>query len=116
VNARRDESLRVRDILEAIEKIERRTVGIQDLRTADEGIQVWVMYHIQVIGEAARATRAEVRNRYPEVDWAAVIGMRHRLVHDYFDIDLDIVGEVIAKDLPVLKKQIQAVIEDMEGR
>jgi uncharacterized protein with HEPN domain len=71
--------------------------------------QVWVVRHLQIIGEAASRISVNTQMRFPEVPWGKMIGMRHVLVHGYFEIDLEIVWSVIEKDLPSLKEQIKSV-------
>ena len=71
--------------------------------------QVWLVRHLQIIGEAASRISSNTQIRFPEVPWGKMIGMRHVLVHGYFEIDLEIVWSVIEKDLPLLKEQIQLV-------
>ena len=80
---------RLEDILEAIERIERYAEKGRNIFEADELIQTWFIHHIQVIGEGARRLSQELRNRYPEIPWSAIIGMRNIVVHDYFGIDLE---------------------------
>ena len=79
----------------------------------DEMLQVWVVRHLQIIGEAASRVSAEAQNRFSEIPWGKMIGMRHVLVHGYFEIDLDIVWSVIEHDLGPLKGQIQAALQDI---
>ena len=65
--------------------------------------------------EVARALPESIKGRAPEVPWAKIIGMRHILVHDYFGIDTDIVWDVVERDLPRLKRQLEdllAVIQE----
>ena len=76
--------------------------------------QVWVVYHLQVLGEAARKLSSTIRAQYPEVPWTQIIGMRNILVHDYFGIDRDVVWAVVERDLPRLKPQITAILRDLE--
>jgi len=106
---RRDEQ-RLRDILDAIDRIERAATRGRAAFDADELVQVWMIHHIGVIGEAARGLTAPLRERHPEIPWAAIVGMRHVLVHDYFGIDLDEVWSVVERDLPILKGQIEAIL------
>lgn len=68
--------------------------------------------HIQIIGEASNALPVDVRVRYPDVPWREIIGMRHILVHNYFDVDLDIVWATIVRDLPQLKQFVQMMLEE----
>ena len=108
----RSDQERLEDILEAIEKIERYIPrGIQAFE-ADEMLQVWVVRHLHIIGEAASRVTLETQNRFPGIPWGKMIGMRHVLVHGYFEIDLDIVWSVIENDIGPLKEQIQAAIQN----
>jgi uncharacterized protein with HEPN domain len=101
------------DILESIEKIERYIPrGRQGFET-DELLQVWVVRHLQIIGEAASRVSAETQDRFPQIPWGKMIGMRHVLVHGYFEIDLDIVWSVLENDLVPLKEQVQIVIQNL---
>jgi uncharacterized protein with HEPN domain len=105
---RRDE-LRLRDILEAIEKIGRFASEGREAFEADERTQVWMVHHIQ-IGEAARALSEDFRIRHPQIPWPQIIAMRHILVHDYFGIDLNEVWSVVERDLPVLRREVEAIL------
>jgi uncharacterized protein with HEPN domain len=105
----RSDRERLADILEALEKIERYTPRGKHAFETDEMFQVWVVRHLQIIGEAAGRITINTQMRFPEVPWGKMIGMRHVLVHGYFEIDLEIVWSVIEKDLPLLKEQIQLV-------
>lgn len=80
---------------------------------ADELIQSWIVRHLQIIGEAARALPEAVRAQAPAVPWAKIIGMRHILVHDYFGIDTAVVWEVVARDLPELRRQMEDLLATM---
>lgn len=110
---RRDEQ-RLRDILEAITKIQRVATEGQEAFSEEEMHQVWVVHHVQVIGEAARALSEPFRKKHPEVPWSVIIGMRHILVHDYFGIDLDQVWTVVERDLPPLQRQVVAMLIEMQ--
>jgi uncharacterized protein with HEPN domain len=94
------------DILEAIARIEHYSARGWEAFEQDELIQNWVVRHLQIIGEAARALPEEVRGLAPEVPWPKIIGMRHILVHNYFDIDAEVVWNVVELDLPGLKREI----------
>ena len=95
--------------METLEKLERYTPRGKQTFENDEMFQVWVVRHLQIVGEAASRISANTQMRFPEVPWGKMIGMRHVLVHGYFDIDLEIVWSVIEKDLPSLKKKIETV-------
>ncbi|MGB8992579.1 MAG: DUF86 domain-containing protein [Desulfobaccales bacterium] len=109
----RDDRERLRDILEAIEHIGKYVAKGRTAFQADELIQAWFLRHLQIIGEACRSLSASVRNRHPEIPWSKIIGMRHILVHDYFDIDLPPVWNVVERELPELKKHVTAILNEL---
>ncbi len=100
---------RLSDILAAIEKIEGRTAAGADAFLGDELLQVWVIHHLQVIGEAARSVSQPFKHRHPEVEWAHIVALRNILVHEYFGLNLRQVWAMVEKDLPRLKTRIQCI-------
>ena len=104
---------RLQDILEAINHIERYAPRGRQVFEANELLQNWFVRHLQIIGEAARALPEDVRNRMPDIPWLKIIGMRHILVHDYFEIDTQVVWEVIVRDLPALKEKIETLLRQL---
>lgn len=81
----------------------------------DELIQVWVVYHLQLIGEAARGLGQPFRTAHPEIPWAEIVAMRNILVHDYSRIDQDEVWATVERDLPRLKQAVQAILDAAEA-
>jgi uncharacterized protein with HEPN domain len=79
----------------------------------DEMLQVWMIHHMEVLGEAAAALPAHMRTAHPEVPWMDIIGMRNRLVHGYFDVDLGVVWMVVERDLPALREKIERMRNDL---
>lgn len=108
----RSDQARLRDIYEAIEQIEKYTAAGRARFDDDELIQTWVIHHLQVIGEAAPALSAEMKGSHPQIPWRQIIGMRHVLVHTYFGIDEDVVWAVVEDDLPPLKSQVEALLDE----
>jgi uncharacterized protein with HEPN domain len=80
----RDDREKLRDILEAIERIERYAAQEKQAFEQNELIQTWSTQNLQVIGEASRALSSAIRDQYPEVPWTKIIGMRNILTHNYF--------------------------------
>jgi len=68
---------------------------------------------LEVIGEAASRITAERRQRYPEVDWRRVVGTRHRLVHDYDQINYDIVWDTANSSLPALVPTLERMLAEL---
>ena len=112
----RDDRERLVHILEAIERVERYAACGEQAFRRDELIQTWMVRNIQVIGEAARALSQGLRDNHPDIPWSSVIGMRHVLVHDYFEVDLDIVWRVIERDVPALKRSIRNILAALDTR
>ena len=69
---------------------------------------------IEVIGEAAKKVSSELKNGHPEIPWKDVAGMREKLIHNYFGVDLDAVWDTVEKDVPRLKDGIRAIIGNAE--
>ena len=76
---------------------------------ADETLRLALTHLVQVIGEAARHVSAEYCADHPEVPWLAIIGMRHKVVHDYMAVDEDVVWHTIQEDLPELIVLLEAI-------
>ncbi|MCD4844486.1 MAG: DUF86 domain-containing protein [Methanosarcinales archaeon] len=108
----RDYNERLLDILEAIERIEKYAARGREAFEHDELIQTWIIYHLQIIGEAVSALPNSIREKYYEIPWSQIIGMRNILVHAYFGIDVDVVWSVVVNDLPDLKQKIEKAIRD----
>lgn len=100
------------DILESIELIESYVANMnfeefkKDRKTIDA-----VIRNFEIIGEAARNIPEEIRNKFTDIDWKGIIGLRNRVVHEYFGVSLTIVWEIIKSDLPVLKDKIKQLFE-----
>lgn len=105
----RDDRERLLDILEAIEHIEKYTGSGRQALEDNELVQVWVLHHLQIIGEAARALSSTLREQYADVPWMQIIGMRNILVHGYFGVDVDVVWSAVERDLPGLKHRLQQI-------
>jgi uncharacterized protein with HEPN domain len=109
----RSDADRASDILEAIAKIRERTTGGVGAFQGDEMLQVWVIHHLQVIGEAARGVSQSLKDRHPEVLWAQIVALRNILVHEYFGLNLRQVWTMTQEDLPKLEEQIRRVRSQM---
>jgi uncharacterized protein with HEPN domain len=83
---------------------------VQDLKS-DRILSLALVKCIEIIGEAATKVTDETRAAYPQIPWADIVGMRHRLIHAYFDVDLERVCDTIAVDLPPLIESLEKAIE-----
>jgi len=103
------------DMLEAIEKIEKYTAGIsynefmKDAKTKDA-----VVRNLEIVGEAANRIPEEIKQRYEEIPWSQIVGMRHRLIHGYFVVDYDIVWNIIKNELSTLRDKLREILKNEE--
>jgi len=102
-----------RDILDSIIEIEKFVKGLDysNFKT-DRKTILAVIRDIEVIGEAAKNISRAIRKNYPEIPWKDIVGMRDKLIHGYFGIDLEILWETLQQDLPQLKIHILKLIEE----
>ena len=101
---------RLQDILDAIAQIETEQAKGKDAFLRERLIQVWMVHHLMIIGEAVRSIDPAFRQRHPSVPWREIAGMRNILVHDYFRINERIVWETVEQHLPALKGHILEIL------
>lgn len=90
-------------MLDMARKAVSKTQGIpREAYDADENLRLALTHLIQIIGEAGRHVSREFCDEHPDVQWADIVGMRHKVVHDYLGVDEDIVWQVVTEDLPRL--------------
>jgi uncharacterized protein with HEPN domain len=105
---KRDPDLLVQDMLEAARKIQLFTAGLdypdffKDEKTIDA-----VARNLEVLGEAARQLPGDFTLQHPDIPWTKIQGLRNRIVHEYFGLDLEIVWQIVHHDLPLLKAQLE---------
>ena len=105
----------LKHIVDAISKIEdyvknvKREKFLKDAKTQDA-----VVRELEVIGEATKRLSGDIRQRYPGIPWTAVAGTRDRLIHAYFDVDLEEVWKTVRDDIPHLKRTVEKMIAGLE--
>ncbi len=77
---------------------------------ADETLRLALIHLVQMLGEAARIGSIQTQQQYPDIAWREIIGMRHKLVHDYLYVDDTIVWTVVKHDVPLLIAQLEQII------
>ncbi len=114
MSKRKDEDL-LKDIMEAIRRINiyvdkmKYSQFLDDLKTQDS-----VIRNLEIIGEAVNKLSEELKNRYSEIEWKDITGMRNRLIHDYFGVNYDVVWTIIQEDLPSLKNHVQFILKNLD--
>jgi uncharacterized protein with HEPN domain len=77
----------------------------------DDLLGLGIVHLLEIIGEAARGISEKMQEKYPEVEWRPMANMRNRLIHEYFDVNNDVVWETITRELPPLIVKIQRILK-----
>ena len=109
--SKRDFRLFLYDILESVERIKKYTLGMkyEDFEADDKTIDA-VLRNLEIIGEAARNVPEEIRDKYPEVPWRRLVGLRNVVIHHYFGVDLEVIWKIVSRDLKDLEGKIRRVL------
>ncbi|MFH1209753.1 MAG: DUF86 domain-containing protein [archaeon] len=111
----KDYKIFIEHILDSINKIETFSKGLtKEKFDKDELRQSAIIRQLEIIGEATKNLSVDFTNKYPYIEWSSFARTRDKIIHHYFGIDLDIVWEIIKKDLPKLKENIKKILEDMD--
>jgi uncharacterized protein with HEPN domain len=105
----------IEDILECIEHIQSYTTGLSFEQFSSHFMTVEAcLYNIQIIGEAVSLLPKDIKKENPGIKWAAIKGMRNRLIHEYFGTDLQLVWDVIKDELPELKSKLEKMNSELK--
>ena len=99
------------DIIESVKEIESFTIDMtfEDFINDKKTINA-VIRSIEVIGEATKQLSRSFRTQYPSIPWKKMAGMRDKLIHGYFGVDLEAVWQTVKRDLPTLQKAVKDIL------
>ena len=110
-SGKRDEQVYLIDILECIARLEEYTNGKTEADfSTDAMLKDAVIRRIEIIGEAMNSIPESFTEQYPEIPWREIVAMRNIIVHEYFGVMDERIWDVIKRDIPKLKEQIEALI------
>ena len=97
----------IKHILDAIHDIEESITGLTRLEfKKSKDKRDATIRRLEIIGEATKNISEDIKKKYPNVEWRKIAGTRDIIIHAYFSVDIDIIWDIIKKDLPILKSQI----------
>lgn len=112
---RSEDIVRLRHMLDAAQEAVGFVQGRQRVDLdSDRQLVLSLVKEVEIIGEAAYQVSEQTRKEIPDLPWADLIGMRHRLVHAYFDINVDILWKTIQEDLPPLIEKLERWISHFQ--
>ena len=111
---KKDDTIYVRHILDATERINEYLEGVTEAEFLQTGLlQDAVVRQLEIVGEATRNLSEELRTKHSDVPWREVIGLRNRIAHDYLNVDFQLVWEVVQYDLPILKSRVLQILGEL---
>lgn len=111
----RDDRAYLEHVLDAIGQILDYSRGGKAAFKADRRTQDAVVRNIQIIGEAAKKVSPALKAKHADIPWKRIVGMRDKVVHQYFGVNLEIVWSAVELELPALKKRIAAILRAEGG-
>jgi uncharacterized protein with HEPN domain len=109
MKGQRADEERLQDVLDAIAAIKRYPVGTRSDFDGNELLRYFVLKHIEIIGEAVYKLSDELKAGQPDVPWARIAATRHKLVHDYWQVDWELVWQLLVTHLSPLREQIESI-------
>ena len=105
--SKRPTELLLNDIRESIDRIGEYTRGmsLEDFSKDQKSIDA-VARNFEIMGEAANRLPDEFKESHSEIEWFKIVGLRHRIIHEYFGVDLEIIWRILQKDLPELQQSL----------
>jgi uncharacterized protein with HEPN domain len=107
----------IEDVLASMAKAEKFIQGMRyDDFLADDKTSYATLRALEIIGEAVKKVPQVIRNRYPDIPWAEMAGMRDKLIHDYFGVNLQTVWDTVKRDIPSLKPKFEQIYRDFSDK
>ena len=104
--------LHVRDAIDAIVTY---TAAGPDQFASDRKTQDAVLRNLEIIGEAVKRLSTDVKDGHPDIPWRQIAGMRDKLIHDYFGVDLDLVWKVVENQLPAVRQRVDTILRQLDS-
>jgi len=111
----RSDILRLHDILDAIAAIHRHPVADRNEYEQNEVLRFFYLKQIEIVGEATFKLGPSFKSSHPVPPWDKIAKTRHILVHDYFDVDWDIVWDILSNHLESFRLQVQFIVDTEDG-
>jgi uncharacterized protein with HEPN domain len=112
----RDDTVYLRHVVDAITKIETYLTGIDETTFHTQSlVQDGVIRQLEIIGEAVKRLSPAARNLAAQIPWSAIAGMRDKLIHDYFGVNLDQVWLTATTDIPELKSAVLIILATLQA-
>jgi len=104
----------IKDISEAISKIEKFTQGMNYRAFVNDEKTVFaVLRAFEIIGEAAKNVSRSIKTKYANVPWREMTGIRNKLIHEYFGVIYQVIWKTLKEDIPSLKPKIEEILQDL---
>jgi uncharacterized protein with HEPN domain len=107
----KDDRIYLLHVRDAIQHILEYTATGKESFFADRKTQDAVVRNLEIIGEATKRLSNSLKNAHPDISWKPIAGMRDKLIHDYFGVNLQLVWDVVERDLPVLKLKVAQLLQ-----
>ena len=107
----KDDRVYLLHIRDSVQRIFQYTAAGKAVFFSETIIQDAVIRNLEIVGEAVKNISDKIRLSYPEVPWKQIAGMRDKIIHEYFGVNLDLVWDAVEKDLPSLAEKVETILK-----